>query len=101
MTEDNENCFPVLAGNDMLGILAEVEIRVAAALGPGPRPVISALDLEHIQVTDYATLNGVGESQAAAIRTFHKEWPIKSDEMLLLGIRSLIQFGWPEPRNED
>jgi hypothetical protein len=98
--DDNHKCLPVLDKQDMDDILAEVAVRVGSVMGKGPPPAMTALDLEQIQVADYAAFDGVSEVQAGAIRKFHMQSPIRPDEMLYLGLRSLFQFTWPEPESE-
>ena len=99
--EDNDKCLPMLDQTGIALILAEVDGRVRAWLGDGPNPLMTALDLEQIQVTDYSCLGGVSATQAAAIQGFHEQAPVRPDEMLFLGLRSLFQFTWPEPRSEN
>lgn len=98
--DDNHKCLPVLNKQDMDDILAQVAIRVGLVMGKGPPPAVTALDLEQIQVADYAAFDGVSEGQAEAIRKFHTQSPIRPDEMIYLGLRSLFQFTWPEPESE-
>jgi hypothetical protein len=100
LSDDNHKCLPVLNKQDMDDILAEVAFRVASVMGKGPPPAMTALDLEQIQVADYAAFDGVSEVQAEAIRKFHTQSPIRPDEMLYLGLRSLFQFTWSEPESE-
>ena len=99
--EDNDKCLRILNQTGIALILAEVDGRVRAWLGDGPNPSMTALDLEQIQVTDYSCLGGVSATQAAAIQKFHEQAPIRPDEMLFLGLRSLFQFTWPEPKSEN
>lgn len=99
--EDNDKCLSVLGQDGIPRILAEVDSRLRAVLGNGPTPVTSSLDLEQIQVADYAGFNGITETQATAIRNFHKQYPVRADEMFFLGLRSLFQFAWPEPDSEE
>lgn len=101
LSEDNDTCLPILDQTGIARILAEVDGRVRAALGDGPNPSMTVLDLEQMQVTDYASLGGVSATQAAAIQGFHEQAPIRPDETLFLGLRSLFQFTWPEPTSED
>lgn len=98
--DDNDSCLLVIDQEGIARILFEVDARVRAALGDGPNPSITALDLEQIQVTDYARLGGVSPTQSAAIEKFHELAPIRPDETLFLGLRSLFQFTWPEPESE-
>lgn len=101
MAEDNENCFPVLDRDNLLAVLAEVRSRVFRIAGDGPDPASTSLDLEQLQVTDYARLNGVSEGQTAKIQSFQREWPVRAEDMLILSLRSLFQFAWPAPQTEE
>ncbi|MBA8906052.1 hypothetical protein [Aminobacter ciceronei] len=101
LSEDNDKCLPVIEQAGIFGILAAVGSQVRGVLGDGPTPLMSALDLEQIQVADYAGFDGFDEAQATEIRKFQKQSPVRAEEMLFLGLRSLFQFTWPEPRNEE
>jgi hypothetical protein len=59
------------------------------------------LDLEHLQVADYGTFEGVTDEQRQFISKLHAAEPIRPEEMMFLALRSLFQFTWPEPQSED
>jgi len=96
IADDNDLCVPVINSPVIQEILGEVALRVRIGLGTGPEPN-STLDLEQLQVADYSKFGGVSEIQRDHVRKFHREFPIASEEMVLLALRSLFQFTWPMP----
>jgi hypothetical protein len=56
----------------------------------GPPPAVM-LDLEQFQVVDYAALGGVNDEQRSMLLALHGNGPIRSDEMIYLALRSLIE----------
>lgn len=74
--------------------------RLYEALGEGPKPSVF-LDLEHLQVADYGAFEGVSDEQRRFMARLHTQEPIRPEEMIFLGLRSLFQFVWPKPTNED
>jgi hypothetical protein len=60
-----------------------------------------ALDLEHLQVADYGSFAGTSEEQRRYIATLHQTEPIRPEETIFLGLRSLFQSTWPRPQSAD
>jgi len=98
---DFDLCRPVLGRDGLNAILEQVIIRVHEAMGLGPKPS-TYLDLEQLQVADYSAFEGVSEEQRQFVAELHTREPIRPEEMILLALRSLFQFGSPQPTsNED
>jgi hypothetical protein len=100
LNEDNDLCVPVIDQQQIDAILNETIARVVMQLGPGPKPAV-VLDLEHLQVVDYGSFGGVSEEQQRFIASLHAAEPIRAEEMLFLGLRSLFQSTWPWPESND
>ena len=98
--QDNNLCFPVIDPKRINAIFEEALVRVAAKLGIGPKPTL-ILDLEHLQVADYGALGGVSAEQRQNIATLHAAEPIRPEELVFLGLRSLFQANWPPPESDD
>ena len=96
---DNDLCLPVVDQQRLNAILGETAVRVFQGLGEGPEPKVF-LDLEHLQVADYGTFEGVTDEQQQFISELHAAEPIRPEEMMFLALRSLFQFTWPEPQSE-
>jgi Zn-dependent protease with chaperone function len=97
---DNDLCLPVIDKGGLDTILGQVAVRVHQVMGLGPKPSI-CLDLEHLQVADYAAFAGVGEKQREFITRLHTQEPVRPEEMIFLALRSLYQFTWPKPKSDD
>src|SRR4051794_23853643 len=97
---DNDHCKLVVEPERLDQILGETADRVAQVLGQGPTPKVF-LDLEHLQVADYSTFEGMSDAQRQHMARLHSQEPIRSDEMNFLALRSLFQFTWPLPENDD
>ena len=97
---DNDLCLPVIDQQRLNAILGVTAARVFHGLGQGPAPKV-ILDLEHLQVADYGTFEGVTDEQRQFISKLHAAEPIRPEEMMFLALRSLFQFTWPEPQSED
>jgi len=100
LSVDNDLCLPVINQADLDAVLQEVALRVIPVLGEGPHPW-TYLDLKHLQIADYGKFEGVNGEQQEFISRLHAREPIRSEEMIFLGLRSLFQFTWPEPKSED
>jgi|SRR6516164_7118149 len=100
MGTDNDHCLPVIDPQRLNAILAKTAARVIQGLGQGPFPKV-ILDLEHLQVANYGSFEGVSNRQRQFMAQFHSREPIRPDEMIFLALRSLFQFTWPEPQSED
>jgi len=96
MGTDNDLCKPVIPGSAIEPLLTEVTIRVFQLQGPGPRPK-TMLDLEQLQVVDYAAFEQVSGAQKTAMASLLAAEPIRPEEMIFLALKSLFQFAWPEP----
>lgn len=99
-SSDNNLCSPVLQKEKLYAILAYTEQRANQIGGAGGAPQIS-LDLEHLQVADYAAFQPLRSEQQEAIRRIRNEAPIRVQDMTYLALRSLIGFHWEEPKSED
>lgn len=100
LASDNALCVPVLS-QEKIGVILLRAQQIAEALeGEGPKPKVS-LDLEHLQVADYATFPPVTQQQQEAIRRLQTAEPIRTDEMAYLALRSLICLHWDKPKSED
>lgn len=95
---DNALCKPVLAWEKIDTILLHAQSIAEAVVGTGPAPKVS-LDLEHLQVADYADFPPVPQQQQA-IRRLQAAEPIRTDEMAYLALRSLICLHWDKPQSE-
>ncbi|RWF67351.1 hypothetical protein [Mesorhizobium sp.] len=100
LKSDNDLCKSVIPSEEVQAILREVGLRVFQVAGPGPKPVV-ALDLEHLQVADYAAFEKLTSRQRQQIAMLHTGSPIRPEEMVFLALKSLFQFVWPEPTSED
>lgn len=54
MASDNALCVPVLPQEHLFAIFLRVQQIAESMVGEGPKPELS-LDLEHLQVADYAS----------------------------------------------
>jgi hypothetical protein len=97
---DNDHCLPVIDQQRLNAILGKTAARVIQGLGQGPFPKV-LLDLEHLQVANYGSFEGVSNGQRQFMAQLHSGEPIRPDEMIFLALRSLFQFTWPEPQSED
>lgn len=97
---DNDLCVPVIDRAGLDAIFQKAAVQVYQALGQGPMPK-TYLDLEHVQVADYGAFEGVSDQQRQSIGSLHVQAPIRPEEMIFLGLRSLCQFAWPKPESED
>lgn len=97
---DFDLCRPVLGRDGLNAILEQVMVSVHEAMGLGPKHS-TYLDLEQLQVADYRAFEGVSEEQRQFIADLHTREPIRPEEMIFLSLRSLFQFGWPEPTSND
>lgn len=97
---DNDLCKPVIPGEEVQAIPREVGLRVFQYEGPGPKPKV-VLDLEHLQVVDYAAFEELTDRQKQQITDLHTGSPIRPEEMVFLALKSLFQFVWPQPTSED
>ena len=100
LSVDNDLCLPVINQAGLDAVLQEVALRSITVLGEGPHPW-TYLDLEHLQIADYGKFEGVNDEQQEFISRLHAQEPIRPEEMIFLGLRSLFQFAWPEPKSED
>lgn len=96
---DNELCVPVLPLEQIYAFLEYAQQIAEKLEGEGPKPQVS-LDLEHLQVADYAAFPPVTQQQQEAIRKLQQADPIRTDEMAYLGLRSLIGPYWEKPQSE-
>jgi hypothetical protein len=97
---DNDLCLPVIDKGGLDAILGKAAVRVYQAMGRGPKPS-TYLDLEHLQVADYAAFEGVSGEQRQFMARLHTQAPIRPEEMISLALRSLFQFAWPKPTSDD
>jgi hypothetical protein len=96
---DNDLCKPVIPGEDVQAIPRDVGLRVFQHEGPGPKPKV-VLDLEHLQVLDYAAFEGLTERQRRQIADLHAVNPIRPEEMVFLALnRSFSSSGPSQPAN--
>lgn len=96
--EDNDRCLPVIDTKKLDVLMYGPYAHLMGTIGPGPKPAI-ALDMEHLQVADYRTFEGVSEVQRQYIEKLHAAEPIRPEEMLFLGLQSLFIVSWPEPES--
>ncbi|MCA3061813.1 MAG: hypothetical protein ING69_07985 [Rhodocyclaceae bacterium] len=80
-------------------ILLDAKERAEAWEGKGPKPKI-VLDMEHLQVADYAAFQPMTKQQQQAIRKLQATEPIRTEEMAYLALRSLITPIWDMPQSE-
>lgn len=100
LASDNALCVPVLQQEQLAAILLRTQQIAESMEGAGPKPRVS-LDLEHLQVADYAAFPPITQQQQEAIRRLQATQPIRTDEMAYLALRSLIGLFWGEPQRED
>jgi hypothetical protein len=98
MGEDNDRCLPVVDPKKLDFLMHGTYAHVLEKMGPGPKPTV-ALDLEHLQVADYGTFEGVSDTQRQYIQQLHEAEPIRPEEMLFLGLQSLFIVSWPKPES--
>jgi hypothetical protein len=99
LSSDNDLCVPVLAQEQLGGILMRMQQIAESFEGAGPKPHVS-LDMEHLQVADYAAFQPMTQQQQDTIRSLHAAEPIRTDEMAYLALRSLIGLHWDKPTSE-
>ncbi len=97
---DNALCLPVLRQEQFAEIFRRTQQIAESMEGEGSTPKVS-LDMEHLQVADYATFPPITQQQQEAIRRLQAAQPIRTDEMAYLALRSLIGLFWEEPQSED
>ncbi len=96
MSTDNDLCLPVISGDKIKIILAEV----AEMVGIKHLPQVY-LDLEQIQVLDYTTLPLLSADQVEFIQNNLNSSPYNTEELAYFALRSLFAFCWEEPKCED
>ncbi|WP_314923819.1 hypothetical protein [Aeromonas piscicola] len=99
MSTDNDLCEPALKRDELEKLFIRIDNVVNSILGEGTKPTVF-LDLEHLQIADYATFPPNTEEQQQAIRNLQKTEPIRPDEMIYLALRSMIAFSWGKPKSE-
>ncbi|MEN3795015.1 hypothetical protein ABDZ38_00665 [Aeromonas caviae] len=99
MSTDNELCGIALNKDELGKLFFKIEYIVNSLLGEGPKPTI-CFDLEHLQISDYATFPPNTDEQQQAIRDLQRTEPIRPDEMIYLALRSMITFSWSKPESE-
>jgi hypothetical protein len=100
LSTDFDACKPVVPGDELTAIQGQVILRVHQGMGDGPKPTLY-MDLEQLQVVDYAAFEGINEAQGKFIAGLHAAEPIRPEEMIFLALRSLFQFTWPLPTSND
>lgn len=100
LASDNELCVPVLPQEHLDAILLRTQKIAESTEGEGQKPNV-ALDLEHLQVADYATFPPITQGQQDTIRRLRASQPIRVDEMAYMALRSLIVLTWDTPQSED
>lgn len=96
---DNALCTPMATQEHLAAILLNTHAIADSIVGEGAKPKVM-LDLEHLQVADYATFPPITQQQQGAIRRLQGSQPIRTDEMTYLAFRSLISFCWDEPQSD-
>ncbi|MEI6540666.1 MAG: hypothetical protein WCO86_14265, partial [Planctomycetota bacterium] len=71
---DNALCLPVLPQEQINAILLRTRYLADGLVGKGPNPEVS-LDLEHLQVADYAVFPPVTQQQQEVIRRLQAAEP--------------------------
>jgi hypothetical protein len=105
MSSDNDLCVPVLSREQISFI--ELAVAQTAAMTTGgelpkayPPPRYS-LDLEHIQIADYLSFPGVTKEQRNEIARLHSEYPIPSEELFYISLKSLFGQTFQFPKTEE
>jgi hypothetical protein len=96
MADENDLCRPVIPAELLHAVPALVYQRVGEGISPS---VI--LDLEHLQVCDYAAFARISEKQRSSIKALLEQAPVRADEMAFLALRSMYCFVWPAPTSND
>lgn len=99
IASDNGLCSIVLPKEMISEILLQTEVLATQMEGKGSLPKIF-LDLEHLQVADYASFPPLLPEQQEAIRKRQMTDPVRTDDMAYLALRSLIGFQWDKPQSE-
>lgn len=100
MTSDNNLCSLVLPYDQLKAIWVMAVAATESSQGEGQKPKM-ILDMEHLQVADYASFPPITKQQQDAIRALQASDPIRLDEMAYLALRSLITVVWEKPTSED
>ena len=96
---DNALCTPMITQEQLTAILLNTHAIADSMVGEGVKPKVM-LDLEQLQVADYATFPPITQQQQEAIRRLQASEPIRTDEMTYLALRSLISLSWDEPQSD-
>ena len=87
----------LLTKDELQAIPAEVRFHALQMEGDGPKPKV-VIDLEQMQVVDYAAFEGLTDWQRRQIKDLHAGNPVRPDEMVFLALKSMVQFIWPETK---
>lgn len=99
MAADLRLCRPLVSGSAIEATVAHAgDILASRGQGNGARPVV-AVDLEQFQVVDYAAFEDVNDDQRSKLLALHGNGPIRSDEMIYLALRSLIEPVFEPPQS--
>lgn len=96
VTDDLALSKPLLVGEELRNIAAEVRFHAIRLEGDGPKPKV-LIDFEHLQGVDYAAFAGLTDWQCRQIRDLQLGDPIRAEEMVFLALKSMLQFVWPKP----
>ncbi|MEO3723635.1 hypothetical protein ABHN98_03765 [Pseudomonas syringae] len=99
MADDNELCVPVI-NNDQINLLLARVIAMVEGLGFSDyaKPKV-VLDLEQLQILDYAKLPFLSSEQIDYIRKSLGEVKANPDDLIFFGLRSLVAFVWELPKS--
>lgn len=100
MISDNNLCSLVLPYDQLKAIWIMAGVAVEVSQGEGSKPKM-LLDMEHLQVADYALFPPISQQQQDAIRALHAAEPIQLDEMAYMALRSLIGVIFEKPTSEN
>lgn len=96
---DFDLCQPLVPEPAIRATLAKVGDIVACRRGTSGPPPAVMLDLDQFQVVDYAAFVGVHDERRSKLLTLHGSGPVRSDEMIYLALRSLIEPVFPPPES--
>lgn len=99
MASDNALCTPVVRMEQLAALMLRIQEIAESWEGVGPKPKV-ALDLEQLQVADYAAFDPLTSHQREAIRRLQQSEPVRADEMVYLALRSLITLHWEPPQSD-
>ena len=91
MATDFGLCHPLVPELAIRATVAKAGDIVARQRGSSGPPPAVMLDLEQFQMVDYAAFDGVNDEQRSMLLTLHGNGPIRSDEMIYLALRSLVE----------